>query len=77
MAIAFKKPFTPGTQEKRDSVNMSDKICETVMCSQCKTEYILVYSSDATVEAVQRYKNSVQAGMGNCNAHRAWVEMNF
>ena len=76
-AIAFKKPFTVATQDRRDSIDMEQHDIYSVNCSRCQVEYVLIYPSDASEERVALYRQAVDRGMANCAHHPPFIEMNF
>ncbi len=77
MAIAFRKPFMPESQARRDSVDLSGARQTAISCPLCATEYVLIYPGSSGEAQLANYINAVHMGMQNCQAHPPYIELNF
>ena len=74
IAIAFRRPLTPDSQEILDRMDISHMRQTVVRCSSCLQEYVLVHPATLSDEELERYTRNVQEHSGACGAHSACLE---
>jgi hypothetical protein len=75
--IAFRRPFSADTQERRDSIDLSSMETADVGCRSCPVLYLLVYPRHTTAEKAEEYRNTILNYMADCQAHPPIIELNF